>query len=173
MTYARRESAPAGSSGAAMVSVFESADRAREAIGRLERGGFDTSKLSVIGKEEPSGANQLGIAVAGVHARAWGRHGALWNCLIQSPAIALAWVPFIGHVIAVGPAALVLIGSNWEALANPRTSALQRMLTLVGMSIGAVQTYEAAVRGGQILLLVHGGARDAARARQLLNGTVR
>lgn len=68
-----------------MISVFESADRAQEAIGKIERGGFDMSKLSIIGKEEPSAAHQLGFAVAGAHASAWGQHSALWNRLAEAP----------------------------------------------------------------------------------------
>lgn len=155
-----------------MVTVFESADRAREAIGRLEQGGFDASRISVLGKEELSAVHQLGMGFAGERARTWGRKSPLWNSLPGAPAMALAWVPFIGHVIAVGPAAAVIAGSSWETRTESRTSVLRRMLTLVGMSAGEVQTYEAAVRGGQILLLVHGGTREAARARRLLNDTV-
>lgn len=167
------KSAPEGSWGAVMVRVFESADRAQEAIDKLVSGGFDTSRLSIIGKEDPSDAHQLGVAAAGVHAKAWGRRSALWNRLAEDPAaMALAWVPFIGHVVAVGPVACVLVGNQWEAQANPRTSVLARMLTLAGLSTGEVRTYEAAVRGGQILLLVHGAAKHAIRARRLLNGAV-
>ncbi len=48
-----------------------------------------------------------------------------------------------------------------------------RMLRLVGLSAGETRTYEAAVRGGQIQLLVHGSAKDVARARRLLGGAER
>lgn len=170
MMYARKESGPASLRGAGMVSVFESAERAQEAIDRLEEAGFDASKLSVIGKEEPSVVRPMGVAVAGARAAVWGQRSALWDRLIDTPAaIALIWVPFIGHVVAVGPAARVLAGGHWQAQASRHSSALARMLTLAGMSPGEVQTYEAAVRGGQILLLLHGSSADAVRARHLLN----
>lgn len=170
MMHARKELAAAGSWGAGMVSVFESADRALRAIDTLERGGFDLSKLSVIGKEEPSQTHQLGVVAAGARARVWGRRGALWSRLAETPApVALAWVPFAGHIVAVGPVASVLAGSSWEARVNPHASPLARMLTLAGLSVGETRTYEAAIRGGQILLLVHGGIKDVIRARQLLN----
>ncbi|HYL88562.1 MAG TPA: hypothetical protein VEU32_07320 [Burkholderiales bacterium] len=169
MTYATNEFTAAVSRAVAVIRVFESADHAAAAIGNLERSGFDISKLSLIGREEPSAAHQLGIAVAGAHATVWGQHAALWNRLAEAPAgMALAWVPFIGYVVAVGPAACVLAGSQWHEQAGAQGSPLVRMLRLAGMSPGELRTYEAAVRGGQILLLVHGTGAEATRARRLL-----
>lgn len=169
MIQARTETGRAGLSGAAMVAVFESPERAQEAIQRLERAGFDLTRLSLIGKEEPSATHPVGIAIAGTHARVWGPRGSLWNSLAEAPAAtAFAWVPFIGYIVAVGPVACVLVGSHWAAKSEAAPSALARMLTMAGMSPGQVLTYEAAVRGGQILLLMHGAAAHAARARQFL-----
>jgi hypothetical protein len=169
MMQAKKEAAPAAAGAAGIVAVFESAERAEEALARLERSGFDFSKLSLIGKEEPSAGHPVGIAVAGAQARVWGPRGALWRHLAETPAaMALAWVPFIGYVVSVGPAAAVLVGGQWEARGAPPASALSRMLNLAGISPGQVATYEAAVRSGQILLLVHGTAAYAARARHLL-----
>lgn len=171
MTYARNVSGSAGVSAAAMVCVFESAERAEDAIDRLERGGFDAAKLSLIAKESPSALHQVGLAVAGAQARVWGEHAALWRRLSVAAATALVWVPLIGYIVAVGPVALVLITCEWTAHAQGGSpaSALGRMLVLAGMSPGEVRTFEAAVRGGQILLLLHAGAAEAARARQLLS----
>jgi hypothetical protein len=149
--------------GTAMVNVFESADRAKEAVERLEQGGFDTSKLSLIGKEELSAGHPLGIAIAGGESRAWGRRSALWNSIAGAPAIALAWVPYTGHVVAVGPAAASLVGC---------ATGLERMLVRAGMPAGSVRELADAIRGGGILLLVQGGARDASRAGQLISGPV-
>lgn len=163
--YASKEFDLASFRGAGMVGIFESAERAEKAIDKLEQAGFDLAKLSVIGKESPTALHQMGMAVAGKHARAWGERGTLWNRLTDAPAaLALTWVPFIGYVVAIGPVASVLVGGH----ARAHGSALVRMLTLAGMSPGEVSTYEAAVRGGQILLLVQTGAGDAARARHLL-----
>lgn len=169
MMQARKEPAPGFSGAAGIVAVFESAERAQQALERLERAGFDLSRLSLIGKEEPSAGQPAGIAIAGAHARVWGPRGALWSRLADAPAaMALAWVPFIGYIVAIGPAACVLAGRHSEAKTVPPASALARMLTVAGMSPGQLATYEAAVRGGQILLLVHGTAAYGARARHLL-----
>lgn len=159
----------AAASAARVVGIFESPERAHAALARLRSSGFDTSKLSVIGKEEPSEAHQLGLAVVGEQRRAWGRRSELWNQVERSPAaMALAWVPFIGHIVAVGPAAAALAGRQFWAAVNARGTALERMLALCGMSAGEVRAHEAAIRRGQILVLVHGEEKDAARARLLL-----
>lgn len=172
MIDATNERVPAGSWGAAMASVFESSERALEGVDRLERAGFELSRLSVIGKDDPTPGRPLGIAVAGVHARLWGPRAALWNRLADAPAaLAFAWVPFVGHIVAVGPAACVLVGA--AARHANSSSALVRMLAPSGMSPGEVHTYEAAIRGGQIVLLVHGSTRDVARARHFLHGAKR
>ncbi len=171
--YARSESPATSPSSGAVIRVFESADRAMAAIERLERDGFDTSKLSLIAKEEPAALHQMGLAVAGAHARVWGQRSALWNQLAETPAgMALAWVPFIGYVVAVGPAASVLVGRHWRSQPDPGASALARMLTLSGVSSSELRTFEDAVRGGQILLLVHCTGAGAARARHLLGSTI-
>lgn len=155
----------------AVVGVLDSAEQARHAIDRLEHSGFDASKLSVIGRELPSADHQIGIAVIGVHANVWGRHGALWKRLAEAPAaMALAWVPYIGHVVAIGPAACALAGSSWVARAGPQASALERILSLTGLPAGKVRCYEDAVRAGRFLLLVHGDPSDAAAALRVLGG---
>lgn len=131
---------------ARVICVFASAERAQQALARLHDSGFDTAKLSIIA-----------------------RRRSLWSRPEHPRArMALAWVPFIGHIVAIGPAAAVL---GRRPLHVPTgATALERMLTLCGMSPGEVRTYEAAVRGGQILLLLHGGKRDAARVRHVLHG---
>lgn len=173
MIQARKEPPPPVPGGSAMVAVFESAERAEEALTRLEKAGFDLSKLSLIGREEPAAAHPVGMAAAGAHVRVWGQRGPLWNGLAEAAAaIALAWVPLVGFVVAVGPAAYALAGARRQSQPGPQASALERMLTLAGMSPGQVATYEAAVRGGQILLLVHGNAAFAARARHLLGSAL-
>ena len=169
MLQARKEVRAGNPWSAGVVSVFESTEQAQAALAKLERGGFDLSKVSVIGKEEPSAVHQMGVAVAGAQSRVWGQHSALWARLAETPvATALAWVPFIGYVVAVGPVACVLVGSRHQGPGAPPTSALERMLALAGIPQAEMRSYESALRGGQLLMLVHGGATDAARARQLM-----
>jgi hypothetical protein len=126
---------------AATIRVFDSAEKAAQAIGKLDEAGFDTSKLSIIGREEPSETHELGIALAGEQATLWGRRSGLWQGHGDSPgAVALAWVPFIGHVVAVGPAASTLVGAHRRGLVRDNT-ALARMLSVAGTSPGELRRY--------------------------------
>ena len=155
--------------GAAVLAVFESTERAERAVAELQRSSFGASQLSVIGKEDLTDASQLAFAAAGSQLSFCGRRSALWKRLSSAPsAAALAWVLHIGHVVAIGPVAGVLAGDGWHRARGDRSSVLTTMLRLVGLSAGEIRTYEAAIRGGQILLLVHGSAKDVARARRLL-----
>lgn len=70
--------------------------------------------------------------------------------------LAVLSVPQLGNVLALGPIA-----------ARPAAN-LAAMLMRVGISAGAARTYESAVRGGQIVVLVHGSAKDVLKARGLL-----
>lgn len=154
---------------AAVLAVFESAERAERAAVELQRSSFGASRLSAIGKEDFTDASQLGFAAAGGQLRFWGRRSRLWQRLCGSPpAAALVWVPYVGNVVAVGPVAGALSGDAWQRARGDRSSVLTTLLRLAGLSAGEIRTYEAAIRGGQIVLLVHGPAKDVARARRLL-----
>lgn len=126
--------------GARVLAVFATAERAEEAVKDLRRAGFDATRLSVIGKGDDSFWTRLGAALTGV---------------------AVLSVPRIGHVVAVGP---IIAPPTGKAARHTLTAMLMR----AGISAGAARTYEAAVRGGQIVVLVHGAAKDVLRARGLL-----
>ena len=51
------------------------------------------------------------------------------------------------------------------------TTSLERLLR-AAMQVDSARGYANAIRSGQILLLVHGSARDASRAEHLLGGAV-
>ena len=71
---------------------------------------------------------------------------------------ALISMPLVGYAVALGP-----IATRLDA-----NSSLVAVLMRAGMSAGASATYEAAVRGGQIVVLVHGTAKDVIKARRVL-----
>lgn len=68
----------------------------------------------------------------------------------------LVRVPGAGRVVALGPIA-----------AEP-SCRLAPLLLRVGISAGAARTYEAAIRGGQTLVLFHGAAKEMRKARAWL-----
>jgi hypothetical protein len=131
---------------ARVLAVFESAARAEGAVNDLRRGGFDATCLSVIGKDE----------------NMFSRLGAVL------PGVAVVSIPRGGRVVALGPITGRPGANQPQAAWSVRCSALAAMLMRVGMSAGAARTYEAALRGGQIVVLVHGPAKDVLKARRLL-----
>jgi hypothetical protein len=142
--------------GARVLAVFGSAERAEAAVNCLRGAGFEFGRLSVIGKDDGTFCagrfpfwTRLGPALAGV---------------------AVVSVARVGPVVALGP---IVRRASTNDVRNPpsgRFSALAAMLMRAGISAGAARTYEAAVRGGQIVVLVHGTAKDALKARSLLRG---
>lgn len=132
---------------AGVLAVFESAERAEEAVNHLQRAGFDLRRLSIIGRQE----RETGLC---------SRLGALLS------RVAIVSAVFAGQVVALGPLAGRSEPSSYGGQASPLTV----MLTRAGISPGAARTYEAAVRGGQIVVLVHGGAKELLKARRVLSG---
>ena len=89
------------------------------------------------------------------------------------PGAATLWVTLVGHVVALGPMVAALASACRDEPRGAQPSALLAMLRMAGISTGTARSYEAAVRGGQVLVLVHGSARDVLRARALLGKTQR
>ena len=80
-----------------VVAIFESHERAEDAIRELQKSGFDMKKLSIIGKDYHTEENVVGYYNAGDRMKYWGKLGAFWGgfwgILFGS---AFFWVPGIG-----------------------------------------------------------------------------
>src|SRR5271165_3661496 len=95
-----------------VVAIFESHDRAEDAIRDLQKEGFDMKKLSIVGKDYHTEEHVVGYYNTGDRMRAWGNTGAfwgaLWGVLCGS---AFFWVPGIGPILVAGPlVAFILAG---------------------------------------------------------------
>ena len=81
-----------------VVAIFESHDRAEDAIRELQKNGFDMKKLSIIGKDYHTEEDVVGYYNTGDRMKYWGKLGAFWGgfwgMLFGS---AFFWVPGIGH----------------------------------------------------------------------------
>ena len=80
-----------------VVAIFDSHDRAEDAIRELQKSGFDMKKLSIIGKDYHTEENVVGYYNTGDRMKYWGKLGAFWGgfwgLLFGS---AFFWVPGIG-----------------------------------------------------------------------------
>ena len=81
-----------------VVAIFESHERAEDAIRELQKSGFDMKKLSIIGKDYHTEENVVGYYNTGDRMKYWGKLGAFWGgfwgLLFGS---AFFWVPGIGQ----------------------------------------------------------------------------
>ena len=149
--------------------VFDTHAAAEEAIRTLGQSGFDMKKLSLVGKGYHSEEKPMGFYTAGDRIKAWGGTGAFWGGIwgmLLAPAVFL--LPGLGVVGMAGPLVATLVGALEGAVVVGGLSSLGAALTQVGVPKDQVIKYEAALKVGQYLRVVHGSAEDREKARSVL-----
>ncbi len=153
-----------------VVAIFESHDKAEDAIRELQQSGFDMKKLSIIGKDYHSEEHVVGYYTTGERMKYWGKLGAfwggLWGILFGS---AFFWLPGIGTVLVAGPLVVWIVGALESAAVMGGLSALGAALYSIGIPEDRILRYETHVKNGKLLLLVHGTPEEVERARNLLD----
>ena len=153
-----------------VVAIFESHERAEDAIRELQHSGFDMKKLSVIGKDYHTEENVVGYYNAGDRMKYWGKLGAFWGgfwgILFGS---AFFWLPGIGTVLVAGPLVVWIVGELESAAVMGGLSALGAALYSVGIPQDSIVRYETHLKNGKLLLLVHGTPEEVERAKNLLD----
>src|ERR1700723_1855381 len=95
-----------------VVAIFDSHDRAEDAIRELQKSGFDMKKLSIIGKDYHTEENVVGYYNTGDRMKYWGKMGAFWGGiwgLLFGAAFFV--VPGIGPVLVAGPVAAWIVAA--------------------------------------------------------------
>ena len=155
-----------------VVATFDSHDRAEDAIRKLQKDGFDMKKLSIIGKDYHTEENVVGYYTTGDRMKYWGKMGAFWGgfwgILFGS---AFFWLPGIGTVLVAGPLVAWIVGALESAAVAGGLSALGAALYSAGIPKNSVLQYEACVKNGKLLLLLHGAPEEVERAKDLLDET--
>jgi uncharacterized membrane protein len=155
-----------------VVAVFESHDKAEEAVRELQRSGFNMQKLSIVGKDYHTEEHVVGYYTTGDRMLYWGKAGAFWGgfwgLLLGS---AFFWVPGIGQLLVAGPLVMWIVGALEEAAVVGGLGALGAALFSIGIPKNSVIQYETEVKNGKLLLIVHGTADEVERARDLLHRT--
>lgn len=126
-----------------IVGVFESRDRAREAIEALQDEGFSEEDLSIVARQE-EGQDSSDMTEDITQGAAWGGGlGALGGLLAGVGAIA---IPGIGPILAAGPLAAGLSGAVAGGIAGG--------LIDLGIPEEAGQQFEEDVKQGRLLAIV-------------------
>ncbi len=150
--------------------VFNTHQEAEEAIQRLGRSGFDLKNLSLVGKGYHTEEHPLGFYTAGDRIKSWGGTGAFWGGiwgLLMAPAIFL--LPGVGLVAMAGPFVATLVGGLEGAVVVGGLSALGAALTHAGVPKDQAIKYETAIKMDKFVLMVHGSAAEAEKARAVLD----
>lgn len=151
------------------VAVYDSHTRAEDAVRNLAKAGFDMKRISIVGKDYHVEEQVVGYFNVGNRAWFFGKLGAFWGGLAGMLfGAAFMFVPVVGHVIVLGPLASVIAGGLQGAVLGGGLSALIGALTALGIPKDSVLRYETALKADKFLVIVHGGADDIRRARDVL-----
>ncbi len=154
----------------AVIAVYENHSGAEAAVKELQKSGFEMKKLSVVGKDYHTEEQVVGYYNAGDRMKYWGKLGAFWGgfwgLLFGS---AFFWVPGIGPLLVGGPLVAWIVAGLENAAIVGGLSALGAGLYSLGIPKDSIVTYDAAVKAGKYLVVAHGTAAEAAKAKEILN----
>jgi uncharacterized membrane protein len=155
-----------------VVAIFESHTQAEDAVRELQKSGFDMKKLSIVGKDYHTDEHVVGYYNAGDRMMYWGKLGAfwggLWGMLFGS---AFFFVPGVGPLLVAGPLVTWIVGALEGAAVMGGVSALGAALASIGIPKDSVLQYEAKVKAGKFLLILHATPEEVERAKDRLDNT--
>ncbi len=154
----------------AVIAVYDAHSAAEGAVKELQKSGFDMKKLSVVGKDYHTDEQVVGYYNAGDRMKYWGKWGAFWGgfwgLLFGA---AFFWVPGIGAVLVGGPLVAWIVAGLEGAVVIGGLSAIGAGLYSMGIPKNSIVKYETAVKAGKYLVVAHGTAAEAAKARDILS----
>jgi uncharacterized membrane protein len=168
----RNPNKPKRSEQNSVVAIFGSHNQAEEAVRELQQNGFNMKKLSIVGKDYHTDEHVVGYYNTGDRMMYWGKMGAfwggLWGMLFGS---AFFFVPGVGPLLVAGPLVTWIVGALEGAAVMGGLSALGAALVSIGIPKDSVLQYEANVKAGKFLLILHGTPQEVERAKDRLDNT--
>jgi len=154
----------------AAIAVFDSHQAAEEAIRDLQKQGFDMHRLSIVGKDYHTEEHVVGYYNIGDRMKCWGQRGAFWGALWGTLfGSAFFVLPGLGPVLMGGPLVAAVVSAIEGAAVMGGISALGAALISVGIPENSIVEYEAELKVGKFLLIVHGTDEEVGRAKQYLD----
>jgi uncharacterized membrane protein len=155
-----------------VVAVYDSHNQAEDAVRELQKSGFDMTKLSIVGRDYHTDEHVVGYYNAGDRMMYWGKLGAfwggLWGMLFGS---AFFFVPGVGPLLVAGPLVTWIVSALEGAVMMGGISALGAALVSIGIPKDSVLQYEANVKAGKFLLILHATPEEVQRAKDRLDNT--
>jgi len=156
----------------AVVAVYDTHKEAEEAVGELQRSGFDMQKLSIVGKDYHTEEDVVGYYNTGDRMKAWGNSGAfwggLWGLMFGS---GFFLIPGIGPLLAAGPLVGWIVGGLEGAVVVGGLSALGAGLFSIGIPKDSIIEYETQIKAGKFVVIAHGSPDELSKTKGTLAGT--
>jgi len=155
-----------------VVAVYSAHAEAEQAVKDLQKSGFDMKKLSIVGKNPHAEEHVVGFYNTGDRIKHWGKAGAFWGGiwgLLFGAAFFV--IPGVGPILVAGPLVAWIIGALEGAVLVGGVSAIGAGLCSIGLPKDSVLQYDVALKTDRFLLLVHGSADQAERAREIIKLT--
>ena len=129
-------------------------------------------KLSIVGKDYHTDEHVVGYYNTGDRMMYWGKLGAfwggLWGMLFGS---AFFLIPGVGPLVVAGPLVAWIVGALETAAVMGGLSALGAALVSIGIPKNSVLQYEANLKAGKFLLILHGTPQEVEAAKDRLDTT--
>jgi len=156
----------------AVVAIYKSHAEAEAAVKELQHSGFDMKKLSIVGSDHHTDEHVVGYYNAGDRMKYWGKQGAfwggIWGMLFGS---AFFLIPGVGPLLVAGPLVTWIVGALEGAVMVGGLSAIGAGLYSLGIPQNSILRYETALKTGKFVLIAHGTAEEATRAREIIDRT--
>jgi len=156
----------------AVVGVYESHEKAENAVKELQKAGFDMKKLSILGRDYHTEEHVVGYYNTGDRMKAWGKIGAFWGSiwgLLFGAAFFI--VPGIGPIAVAGPLVSAIVGALEGAVVVGGASAIGGALAGIGIPKDSVLNYETQLKADKFVLVCHGTADEMQKAKATLGNT--
>ena len=150
----------------AVIAVYDKHSAAEDAVKELRSQAFDMKKLSlarIIARTSVVGYYNAGDRMK------YGERGAFWGRFLGLTVRRCISVPAIGPVLVSGPLVASIVAGLENAVVVGGLSAIGAGLYSIGIPKDSIVTYETAIKAGQFLVVAHGTAAEAAKARDILS----
>lgn len=151
-----------------VVGVYDDVQQAETAIQRLVDSGVPARNISIVAQGLQSEARLNGFVTTGDVAKTGAKIGAWVGGIFGLlSGVAVLFVPGVGPIVALGPLAAGALGAAETAAFSGIFGAILGHF----MSKERIPKFEAHVRAGRTLLVVHGSRDEVQRAAGVLHDT--
>jgi uncharacterized membrane protein len=150
----------------AIISAYKTHEEAVEAIKELQNAGYNSKRLSIIGKTNeldkvPGVKNSESMAIAGAEVGFGALAGSVLGVLTG---VGIFAIPGLGFLYGAGALVGAIAGFDFGIIGGGIASAL----TVAGLSENDSKQYEEMLKKGNFLLIAQGDEAEIAQAKNIL-----